>query len=157
MSDTDEFSITRPRPLFLRIMFGAGGLFTIVVPAWEFRQAFLHPGWLTLFFGLMTLGAWWVGSVFVAASLFDEDQRWQVRHGEIEIKRQNALRQWTTIIRAADVRATTIKETSWDSGPDTFSVVLNLYNGERFETNDYEKRDNAVALEARLRARLCLD
>lgn len=43
-----------------------------------------------------------------------------------------------------------IKESQWDSGPKTYSVVLRLMNG------GFEKYENAIALETRLRARLHL-
>lgn len=144
-------------PLLLRLFFGAAGLFTIITPVWEFRQAFLHPNWLSLFFGAMVLGAWSVGGAFVAAAIFGEEQRWRVEDGKITIYRCSALRRWTTIALKADICETTIKETTWDSGPNTFSVVLRLKSGDEFETQGHEKRTNAEALEARLRQRMQLD
>lgn len=150
MNDAEEFSISRPRPLFLRLMFGAAGLFTMATPLWEFRQAFLHPSWASLFFLAITLGAWSVGIVFVAAAIFDEDQSWRVRKGVIEIARRNMLKRWTTTFRLEDVRETSIAKATWDSGPDTYAVKLTLKNGEVFETYGCEKRENAEALQARI-------
>lgn len=157
MTEDGEFSLKRPMPMALRLLFGAAGLFAIVAPVWEFWRAFVHPNWASLFFGFITLGAWSVGGTFLLASIFSEDQRWRLRDGEIEILRRSALRRWTTVVRASDVSATTIKETSWDSGPNTFSVVLHLHKGDAFETEGFEIRQNAEALEARLRALLQLD
>jgi hypothetical protein len=157
MTDSREIAVTRPLPLLLRIFLASIGLFAIVAPAWEFRTVFLHPGWITLFFGAIVLGAWSVGVGFVAAAIYGEDQSWRLRDGEIEIRRSNLWRSWTTLVRAADIRETTIKESEWDSGPNSFCVVLRLVNNEAFETRGFEKRANAEKLEARLRATLHLD
>lgn len=156
MIDDEEFTLVRPMPLALRLMLAAAGLFAIIMPAWEFRQVFLHPTWLSLFFAVITLGAWSVGGAFVAAAIFGEDQRWTVRDGEIEIARRAPWRASAAVIRGADVSVMSIEETSWDSGPNTYSVALRLRGGEKFETPGFEKRDNAQELETRLRQRLHL-
>ena len=157
MTSDEDFFLTRPMPYWLRFFFGAAGLFAIVTPAWEFRRAFLHPGWFSLFFAAILLGAWFVGGAFVAAAILGEEQRWRVGDGRIDIARRTFLRKWTTTVSGSDVCATTIRETGWDSGPDTYSVVLRLATGEEFESPGFEKRENATALEARLRERLHLD
>lgn len=156
MIDPDDFPLSRPLPFLLRVVLGAAGVFVIVAPAWEFRGAFVRPGWISLFFAALLLGAWAVGGAFVMAAIFGEDQRWRVKDGEIEIARKALFRERTTIVRGADVVTTRIRQTAWDSGPETFSVVIALRNGEEFETAGFEKRANAEALEARLRARLQL-
>ena len=153
----EEFFLTRPMPMVLRLLLGAAGLFAIVAPVRELWRAFIPPNWLSLFFGFIILGAWSVGGMFLLASILGEDQRWRVRDGAIEIRRRSALRQCTIVARPDDVCGTTIEESLWDSGPNTFRVALRLRNGDVYETPDFEKRENAVALEARLRAMLHLD
>ena len=156
MNDADEFSLTQPMPMLIRLIYGSAGLFAIIMPVWEFRHAFLHPQWISLFFAALVLGAWSVGGVFVASAIFGEEQRWRVSEGEIAIDRQTLLGKWTTLVRGPDVDAMSIEQHTWDSGPDTFSVAMKLKNGEKFEAGKFEKRANAEALEARLRRRLHL-
>ncbi|PPD42709.1 MAG: hypothetical protein CTY15_11720 [Methylocystis sp.] len=157
MEEDDIFYLMRPMPHGMRILLGAAGLFCIVTPAWEFRHAFLHPGWFSLFFAVILLGAWSVGGSFVAAAILGEEQRWRVADGRIDIDRRNLCRSWVTTVHGPDVSATTVKEIGWDSGPDTYSVVLGLVSGEEFESPTFEKRENATMLETRLRERLHLD
>lgn len=135
---------------------GGVGLFSIVAPAWEFRHAFLHPGLVSLFFGAITLGAWAVGGAFLGIAVVGEDQRWRVGEAEIEIERRNLFRRWTSCLRSGDVVETSIKETEWDSGPNTFGVVITTRDGASFETAGFEKRANAEAVERRLRGVLHL-
>lgn len=75
MEDDDIFYLARPMPYGLRLFLGAAGLFSIVAPAWELRHTFLHPGWASLFFLVILLGAWSVGGSFVAAAVLGEEQR----------------------------------------------------------------------------------
>ncbi len=140
----------------LRAILGAVGLLAIVAPAWDFRRAFLHPGWHSLFFGVITLGAWAVGVGGVWAAAFGEDQRWRVDDGEIEIARRNLFRRWTTRLRSSDIAEISISETEWDSRANTFGVVLTLRDGARFETAGVETCADAEEIERRLRAALGL-
>jgi hypothetical protein len=152
----DDFCLNRPLPHVLRVVLGGVGLLAIVAPAWEFRHAFLHPSLLSLFFAFLTLGAWTVGGAFVAGAVVGEDQRWRVGEAEIEIERRNLFRRWTTCLRPGDVVDTAIKETEWDSSPNTFAVALTTRDGVTFETAGVEKRANAEAVERRLRGVLHL-
>ncbi len=147
----DELNLDRPLPHALRAVLGTVGLFSIVTPAWEFRQAFLHPGWFSLFFAIITLGVWAVGGVFVAMAVAGEDQRWRVGDAELEIERRNLFRRWTTRLDPGDVVATAIKETEWDSGPNTFGVVLTTRDGATCETAGVDLPAKAEAIERRLR------
>ncbi|WP_424361902.1 hypothetical protein [Methylocystis parvus] len=152
----DDFYLDRPLPHVLRAVLGAVGLLAILAPAWEFRHAFLHPGWFSLFFGVITLGAWAVGGSFLLIAVVGEDQRWRVGEAEIEIERRNLFRRWTTRLRPGDVVETAIKETEWDSRANTFGVALTTRDGATFETAGAEKRATAEAIERRLRQALGL-
>lgn len=151
-----EFALTRPLPLFLRLPIGAAGLFAIVMPVWEFRQAFLHPGLASLFFAVIVLGAWSVGGAFLYGALYGEDQRWRIEGGKITVERKNIFRQWTTILRPADISHVSIVERDSDSGPNLFCVRLETQAGEAFETAGFEKRENAEALKSQLLGKLDL-
>lgn len=153
----ETFELRRPMPLLLRLVLGGFGMFAIVMSAWDLRHAFIRPGWHSLFFGVIMLGAWFVGGAFVAIAIFGEAQRWVVRDGEIEIFRRTLWRKWSSVIRGADIAAISVREIEWDSRADSFSVVLRSKTGEAFETPEFEKREDAIDLETRLRRRLELD
>ncbi|WP_036282524.1 hypothetical protein [Methylocystis sp. ATCC 49242] len=157
MIDTDEFSIERPLPGWLRAGLAATGLFCIVTPAWEFRHVFLHPDFSTLFFGFLTLGAWTVGGGFILAAWFGEDQRWRVRDGVIDIERTRVGWRSTTAVRRENLREMRVRFFPDDDGPDVYRVVLALESGEEFESPAFEKSHNAEELAARLRRRLHLE
>lgn len=156
-SGAETFELRRPMPLLLRLVLGGFGMFAIVMSAWDLRHAFIRPGWHSLFFGVIMLGAWSVGGAFVALAIFSEAQRWVVRDGEIEIFRGTLWRKWSSVIRRADIVAMSVREIEWDSRANSFSVVLRSKSGETFETPDFEKRESAIDMEMRLRRRLELD
>lgn len=147
----EDYFLDRPLPHVLRAVLGGAGLFAIVIPVWEFRHVFLHPGWISIFFGFLTLGAWSVGGAFVAAAVVGEDQRWRVGEAEIEIERRNLFRAFSTRLLPGDVVDTAIRETEWDSRANSFGVVLTTRDGVEFETAGFERRANAEAVERRLR------
>lgn len=152
----EKLSLDRPFSHVLRAVLVIAGLFVIMAPAWEFRRTFLHPGWLSLFFGFITLGAWFVGGALVAGAILGEDQRWRVGEAEIEIERRRLFGRQTARLSRGDVVATCIKETEWDSRANTFGVVLTTRDGATFETAGVDKPEQAEAIERRLRKTLGL-
>ncbi len=153
--DETEFEVKRAFPPLLRVALGVAGALCIAIATWQLRHAILQPGWWTLFFGIMLLGAWAVGGSFLWAALLGEEQLWRFAKGELIIQRRSALRRVQTRIDRADVARTHVAEIVWDSRPPTFNVVLHLRNGRRFETADMS-RATAEALEARIRRALNL-
>lgn len=143
------YDFTRPLPNGMRVFLAAAGLFAIVMPAYEFWPAFYPPSLITLFFGFITLGAWWVGGNFVSAAIFGAQQHWQFRDGAILIDQQNIFRKWQTSIRKQDIATTEIRENELD-GPNTFSVVFRLNDGRTLDTHGLDTHAAAEAMRNRI-------
>ena len=148
--ESESFELERLLPIPMRLFLGAAGLFCILMPTWDLGRALLQLGWWTPFVGAIVIGAWGVGATFLAAAIVGEAQRWQLRNGELILSRRTLL--WRTVetIRGSDVERTEIREVEWDSGPNTFSVVLRLKSGAEFETPDYSTRDAAEVMKGRI-------
>jgi hypothetical protein len=144
-------------PPVMRAVVGALGAFCIVMPAWEFRHAFLSPSILTLFFGAIVLGAWSVGGMLVKAALFGYAQRWRLKPGLVEIERRAPLRSDTLAVRPHDVARTEIITHTWESRENSYTVAVHLRDGRRLDAPTvYNDRAAAEALETRLRRALRL-
>jgi len=148
--DSESFEFERFLPIPMRLFLGAAGLFCIVMPTLDLGQAILQLGWWTPFFGVIIVGAWAVGGIFLAAAIVGEAQRWQFRNGELILSRKTLLWRTSEIIQGSDVERTDIREVEWDSRANTFSVVLRLRRGTEFETPDYETRAAAEAMKGRI-------
>jgi hypothetical protein len=134
----------------MRFVLGAFGLFCILAPTLDLGRVLLQIGWWTPFFGVIVIGAWCVGGILLAAATLGETQHWQFENGELVLSRKSLLKRKMEIIRGIDVERTEIREVEWDSGPNTFTVVLRLKSGAEFETPDYSTRDAAEAVKARI-------
>lgn len=150
MAEAEAFELERRLPLPMRFVLGAVGLFCILAPALDLGRAFLQAGWWTLFIGVIVIGAWCVGAIFIAAAILGETQHWQFGSGELILTRKSLLNQSTETIRGNDIERTEIREVEWDSHANTFSVVLRLKSGAQFETPDYDTRDAAEAMKDRI-------
>src|SRR5262245_5529494 len=132
----EAFELERRLPIPLRFVLAVIGLFCILAPTFDLGRVVLQIGWWTPFFGAILLGAWAVGAIFLAAAIMGETQRWNVENGELVLSRKTLLTRSVEIIRPRDVDRTDIREVTWDSGPNTFSVVLHLKRGVELETPD---------------------
>src|SRR5262245_48542811 len=150
MDEAEAFELERRLPIPMRLVLGAFGLFCILAPTFDLGRVVLQIGWWTPFFGVILLGGWSVGAIFLAAAVMGETQHWQFRNGELILSRKTLLRRSIEIIRGIDVERTDIREVEWDSHANTFSVVLRLKNGAEFETPDYNTRDAAESLKGRI-------
>jgi hypothetical protein len=150
MAEVEAFELERQLPLPMRFVLGALGLFCILAPALDLGRAFLQIGWWTLFVGIIVIGAWVVGATFVAAAILGETQHWQFGNGELVLSRRSLLTSSIQTIRSNDVARTDIRVLEWDGNANTFSVVLHLKSGRRFETPDYATRAAAEAMRARI-------
>ena len=70
--DSKSFEFERLLPIPMRLFLGAAGLFCILMPALDLGQAVLQLGWWTPFFGVIIVGAWAVGAIFLAAAIVGE-------------------------------------------------------------------------------------
>jgi hypothetical protein len=150
MSEGSAFELERRLPIPMRFVLGAAGLFCIVAPTFDLGRVFLQIGWWTPFVGVILIGAWAVGAIFLAAAIMGETQHWQFRDGELILSRKSLLKRSTETIRSVDVERTDIREVEWDSRANTFSVLLRLKSGKEFETPDYDTRDAAETMKGRI-------
>lgn len=156
MADSQNFDIKRPLSKPMRFFLGAVGIFCILTPTFELRHAIIQPGWWTLFFGAIIIGAWSVGGIFLAAAILGEAQHWRFRNSELILSRKSPFRYKTQTIRSEHVERTDIREVDWDSRANTYSVVLHLKGDTQIETPDYDTRAIAEAMEQRIRLALRL-
>jgi uncharacterized membrane protein YdbT with pleckstrin-like domain len=150
MAEAEVFELERQLPLPMRFVLGALGLICILAPALDLGRAFLQMGWWTLFVGIIVIGAWCVGAFFIAAAIFGETQHWQFGNSELVLSRKSLLTRSTQTIRSSDVERTEVREVEWDSRANSFAVVVRLKSGREFETPDYDTRDAAEAMKARI-------
>lgn len=144
----------RTMPPALRAFLAAAGMLCVILPTWELRQALLQPGWWTLFFGVIILGAWSVGGAFLAAAVFGERQSWRFQSGTLIIERRSLIRTQHEHIRAAQVKQIEVCAIEWDSRPETYCVQLTTSAGLSFGTPDTPRREDAEALANRIRVEL---
>jgi len=150
MGEAEPFELERRLPTPMRFVLGAVGLFCILAPTFDLGRVLIQIGWWTPFFAAIVLGAWVVGGIFLAAAIMGETQHWRFETGELILSRKSLLARSIEIIRPVDVEKTEIREVEWDSRANTFSVVLRLKRGAEFETPDYDTRDAAEAMKARI-------
>lgn len=143
-------------PLGLRLFLCAAGLFCVIVPAWEFRHAFLEPSLLTVFFGVIVAGAWSVGGAFIVGALFGEAQVWRLVDGRIYVARRSPFIDKTDTVHGRDVESVSVRQIEWDSRPHTFAVVIRTKAGASYESSDVDTREKAEALAAFVRVKLKL-
>lgn len=148
------YDFKRPMPAAIRILMLAAGLFCIVMPAYEFRQVFLHPSLLTLFFGALTLGAWTVGGNFVLGAIMGAEQNWKFSNGQLVVQNKNWLKSWAVNVDGQAISASRVHEVEWDSRANTYSVMLSLKDGTTLETHGLDTPDAAERFRQRILAYL---
>lgn len=141
---------------FQRAILLAGGLFAVIMPAWELRYAFVSLGWWTIFFGVIVLGAWSVGFSFLAGAVLGDRVRWRFDGGVLTLDRASLVRRREDTFTGADIARTEIRTIEWDSREPSYSVVVHTVNGETLETPERSSLASAEALEADIRRRLGL-
>lgn len=130
------------------------GLFSILVPAWELRHAFIEIGWWTLFCGIILVGAWGVGLVFVTCAVASGSTTWSVEGSRILVRQHSPLGTRSLVVEKPDIARTEIRTDIWSDGPDSFSVIVHLRSGEQLHSAGLETRFAAERLEKTLRSRL---
>lgn len=130
------------------------GLFSILVPAWELRHAFIEIGWWTLFCGLVLVGAWCVGLVFITCAVASGSVTWTVEGSRILVEQRSPLGTRNLVVQKPDIARTEVRTDVWSDGPDSFSVVVHLRSGDELHSAGFESRFAAESLEKSLRSRL---
>lgn len=140
-----------------RAAFALIGAALLILPAYDLRQAFLKPGWWTLFFGIIVGGAVWIGAAMLLGALFGETGVWRLGREHLDIALRSPFRRRRLRLRAADIATITLDERQWDDGPDTFTVDLTLVaGGPRLVSPRFAERAAAEQFTAELRDRLGL-
>ncbi len=125
-----------------------------MAPVWAFWPVFLTPSLFTLFFGVIVLGGWAVGAVFIMGALTGEAQAWRFSGGRLYVQRRSPFIDKTDIVSGRDVESVFVREIAWESGPHTFAVVIRIKSGQSYESRGAASRDDAEALAAHVRAEL---
>lgn len=126
------------------------GLVCLCLPAWDLRHAFLEPGWWTLFFALIVLGAAAIGSVMILGAVAGESAVWNFDNGVLALHRRSPIGQRTTVVRAKDVQSIDIETVEWDSRANTYRPVLILKSGERLRAPDHGRKEDADCMAKRM-------
>jgi hypothetical protein len=110
------------------------GLFVLVVPAWQLRWGMTSLNWFLPLILFFVAGSMAVGAICVAAAVAGDDVRWQIAHGRIALYKRSWLRERLELITPGDIQGTSVEIETWDSGPDTYRVSVELWNGKRHRT-----------------------
>jgi hypothetical protein len=137
-----------------RAVFGLAGLFAVVMPVWDFWEAFRAPSALSLFFGVIVLGAWAVGGMLLGGALTGDDTELRLDAGRLTLRRKNPLREKSEPLALEDVVKVEVRAHDWESQPETFSVAVRLGSGKTVGSNDYKTRAAVEAIVARIEAAL---
>jgi hypothetical protein len=134
-----------------RLICLVSGLFVLVVPAWQLRWGMTSLNWFLPLILFFVAGSMAVGAICVAAAVAGDDVRWQIAHGRIALYKRSWLRERLELITPGDIQGTSVEIETWDSGPDTYRVSVELWNGKRHRTPDFATRAEAVSAEQKIR------
>jgi hypothetical protein len=154
MQPFKPFAFDAHIPAAWRVVLALFGVGVAALTTWELRAALLQPGWWTLFFGVILLGAWIVGGSALWAALMAESVSWRVEPGLISLYRRSPFRQVWEVIRARDIRAIEVAQSTLDPEDGKFHVAIHRKRGRVLRTPEHGTRDDAAATAARLRALL---
>ena len=131
-------------PPVLRVVLGLFGLFAILYPAWDLRHALWPVSWWTAFFGFIILGAFSVGSMFLASAILGRESVFALEDGLLKVDQASPFGRWHVELTSRDILRTEIVTHVWDSGPDTYSLKLHLADG---KTLDLPTRQSVTGVE----------
>ena len=154
--DNGTLEINAPLGWTARLIFLAAALMCFLLPGYELRQAFLQPGWWSLFPAIIVLGAWSVGTAFFLGFIAGESLHWEIKDGTLTLHRASPASRRVQVITGADVGEIAVRTVKWDSGADTYCVSLRLNSGERIDTPEFKTRAEAEELAAEIRGRLSI-
>jgi hypothetical protein len=154
MQTLKPFGFDAQIPWAWRVVLALVGLGVAGVTTWELRHALLQPGWWTVFFGAIILGAWSVGGQALWTAFLAESVSWRVEPGAIRLRRRSPFREVLEVIRARDIRAIEVTQSTLDPEDGKFHVAIHRTRGPVLRTPEHGTRDDASATAARLRALL---
>ncbi len=151
------YDFDRPMPWPIRLMLACAGLFSIIMPAYEFRHVFFHPSLLTVFFAAITLGAWTVGGSVLLAAVAGAGQKWRFADGKLTVSNQNLFKHWDIAVTGSAIVESNVRTNDSSDGPDTYSIVLQLKDGTKLETHGLDTPEAAERFHQRILAYLQQD
>lgn len=151
----DTLVLIDPLHPIARFIFGAGGLAALVLPAWDFGTALLHPSIFSLFLWVIVLGAAAVGAVFLAGAILGDSTVLRVSPGHpaprIELSRRNPLRRRHEVLAPTDILTIEVKKHEWESRPPTWDVHVRFARGQPVSFGEFTSPHGAELLANRLK------
>jgi hypothetical protein len=138
-----------PMTLATRLVFGAAGLFAILIPAWDLRHGLWPLTATTPFFAIIALGGAFVGVVFLIGALTGVNARWTISPGLILIESRRPFKKPKILIltSADDVRFS-LEKADWSDGATTWKVRLDTLGGEHYTSDHFATSEAADAFRA---------
>jgi hypothetical protein len=151
-----EITLTQPFGPGARLVMALAGFAVAVTVLRDLSVALVPFNLLSLFIGLVVVGACSLGLAFVLLSSFGASLSVTLRQRDLLVERVNPW--WVSRRRygGKHIAAVSIRTGKWSDGPDTFTLVIALKSGRAFETPSLETMQKARELETELRARLGL-
>lgn len=164
MLDSDLPLVRHGLPWPLRLLFGAFGVFALVMPAWELGRGLWPLSIATPVFAIIIGGAASVGIAMIRAGLASDTQVWSFPPGAVLIHHKAWRREWEVRLTAHDIAAVEARRIEAMEGDDYWRVVIvpkptksGLRMAARngvFETGDYTTASRADTVRRALLAHL---
>ena len=158
--DNDLPVVRHGWPWPLRVLFGALGLFAMVMPAWELGRGLWPPSIAAPVFAIIIGGAASIGIAMLRAALAGEAQAWRFPPQALVVDCRAWRSAWEVRLTAHDIGAIETRRIDSGEGPDVWRVAIvpkSTDSGLRmagrngaFETGDYASEAYAERVRAAL-------
>ncbi|MEZ5870766.1 MAG: hypothetical protein R3D32_02765 [Nitratireductor sp.] len=137
-------------PPVLRMVFALMGMFAMLFPVWDLRHALWPVGWWTLFFSFILLGAFSVGGMFLFSAILGAESAFLLEGGKLKVDQASPLGRSHLELARDDIAGMEIVTHVWDTGPDSYSLKLNLADGKVLHLPSSESRQPVEAMHAEI-------
>ncbi len=141
----DRFELSGSTPLPLRIGLGAVGAFIAFVVTKDLWRGAWPPTILSPFFLIIMGGGLFIGGGLVAAMVWAPDENWVIAKGRVTITRTLRNFRSERTHKTAEINAVEVATTSWDSGPDTYSLEITLTTDKKLRSPSFKEKAQAEA------------
>lgn len=111
-------------PWPLRLLFGAFGVFALVMPTWELGRGLWPLSIATPVFAIIIGGAATLGIAMIRAGLASDTQVWSFPLGAVLIQHKAWRREWEVRLTAHDIAAIEARRIEAMEGDDYWRVVI---------------------------------
>lgn len=153
MLATAPLVLTNHTPIATRLVFGAFGLIPLIVPAYGLRPWDIPFGVIAALFWLIVLGAMALGAAIVALMIFVPEARLVVHEDHIILDRKSVFGKQKQTLPLSDIVDVTLERSTWQDGPDTFSLRITLSGQTGFVTDPIGSEQTGQAILADLQKR----